>query len=95
MKVLKLQAGLIDIEDGVAHVDVGHMGMHDMQPKLPVGKTLETSVIEKAEVSGVDHRIDAILGSQFFDDSELPLGITDQKKSHQIILGSLIMAYFP
>jgi len=71
-----------------------HIGMRDMQPKLPVREALETSVIEKAEVPGVDHRIGANLGSQIVDDSELTVRVTDQQKSHLMGLGSLKIAIY-
>ena len=51
-------------------------------------------VIEKAEVPGVDNRIDSNMGSQLVYDSELAMGVTDEQESHLMILGSLKIAVY-
>jgi hypothetical protein len=42
----------------------------------------------------MDHRIGANLGSQIVDDSELTVRVTDQQKSHLMVLGSLKIAIY-
>ena len=56
--------------------------MRDMQPKLPVREALDASVIEKAEVPCVDHRIGSNMTGQLVDDFDLTVGIAHQQKSH-------------
>lgn len=70
------------------------VGMRHVKPNLPVRKTLEASVIEKAEVPGVDNGAGSKLGNQFVYASELAVGIADEQDSHQIILGSLKIAVY-
>jgi hypothetical protein len=70
------------------------IGMHDVKPNFPVGKTLDTPVIEKAEVPGVDNRVGSNLGSQFVYDSELAVSVTDEQESHLMVLGSLKIAIY-
>ena len=42
----------------------------------------------------VHHHVGSNMGGQFVYDSELAIGIADEQRLHQIILGSLKIAYF-
>lgn len=62
--------------------------MRDVKPNLPVRKTLDVPVIEKAEVPGVDYCVGSNMGGQFVYDSELAVGVADQQKSHTPVFSS-------
>ena len=69
--------------------------MRDVKPKLPVREALETSVVEKTEVPGMDNGVGSNLSNQFIYDSELAVGVTDEQEPHPMILGSLKIAIYP
>jgi hypothetical protein len=49
--------------------------MRHMEPKLTLRKSLETPMVEKTEVPGVDDCVCSNMVGQFVDDSEFAMGI--------------------
>jgi hypothetical protein len=55
--------------------------MHYVEPKLPVRKTLEATVVVESEIPCVQNCIGSNMGSEFVDTFELTMGVGDQQKS--------------
>jgi hypothetical protein len=53
-----------------------------MKLTLTIRKSLETPMVEKTEILGVNDCLRSNMAGQLVDDSEFAVGITDQQKSH-------------
>jgi hypothetical protein len=71
------------------------VGMRHMESKLTIRKSLETPMVEKTEVSGVNDCVCSKKAGQFVDDSEFAVGITNQQKSHALARQSSFKVVLP
>ena len=77
------------------HLGLQEVGMRHMEPKLTIQKSLETPLVEKTEVPGVDDCVCSNMAGQFVDDSEFAVGITDQQKSYAFTRQSSFKVVLP